>query len=215
MGTVVEMPDWSEWANVPDAEDWQAVLLSMDVEPHAVKHNRDAWMAGGSGARPSLDSDSFPSHEAFADYEKRLRILQANVSHNRVRVTALTPGGGCARIDLRSFAAWALNIGWSMPTDLEALARKPSPEVASAEAQRAQAGRWPWGDYTTEMLDKLAEAAHEFWCDYDPRTDIDPPTNANVSEWLQRQGVTKNLADAMASILRPDGLATGRRSGKG
>jgi len=74
------------------------------------------------------------------------------------------------------------------------------------------AGKWPWGNHETELLRKLAAAAARFYgSNFDPN-DIDTaPTNEDVSEWLQAQGISKRLADVMASILRQDGLRTGRR----
>ncbi len=68
---------------------------------------------------------------------------------------------------------------------------------------------WPWGDYETSLLKKLAVAAEEWWSDYDPKTPSTAPTNAEVTSWLIGQGVSKRVAEVMAQMLRADGLPTG------
>lgn len=73
-------------------------------------------------------------------------------------------------------------------------------------------GRWPWGDYHTDLLGHLEAAAKRFWVNYDPAVPSTANTNATVSEWLQAERkVSKTMADAIASILRADGLPTGPR----
>lgn len=72
--------------------------------------------------------------------------------------------------------------------------------------------RWPWGDYDTVLLGHLEAAVREFWLDYDrdrPRT---APKNEVVADWLiNERKITRNKAEAIASILRADGLPTGPR----
>lgn len=72
--------------------------------------------------------------------------------------------------------------------------------------------RWPWGAHHTELLGHLEAAARQFWVLYDPTDPSTAPTNEMVSEWLREQrGVSKDKAQAIASILRADGLKTGPR----
>ncbi len=84
---------------------------------------------------------------------------------------------------------------------------KPS----NQDIQGAIGHKWPWGNYETELLRKLAAAADALWKNYDPEQKDTAPTNQQVSDWLQKQGVQKRTAEAMATILRADGLPTGRR----
>ena len=82
----------------------------------------------------------------------------------------------------------------------------PQPEAA------ANTRRWPWGDHHTESLGHLEAAANRFWVNYDPTDTSTAETNERVSRWLQTEHqVSKNKADAIASMLRPDGLPTGPR----
>jgi len=70
---------------------------------------------------------------------------------------------------------------------------------------------WPWGDYETMLLRKLAGAAERFWVNYDPTDATTAPTNAQVITWLKSQGVAERTAEVMATILRVDGLRPGPR----
>lgn len=72
--------------------------------------------------------------------------------------------------------------------------------------------RWPWGHHHTEALGHLEAAALRFWVNHDPTEPSTAPTNKEVVAWLRTEHkVSKTLAEAMASILRLDGLPTGPR----
>ncbi len=72
---------------------------------------------------------------------------------------------------------------------------------------------WPWGSYHTTLLDHLEAAAKKFWANYDPTDKTTAPINKRVSDWLiEEKEVSKNIAEANATILRPDGLPTGPRT---
>lgn len=76
----------------------------------------------------------------------------------------------------------------------------------------AEPRRWPWGEHHTEHLGHLEAAARRYWTLYDKSDLTTAPTNEMVAEWLQSErNVSKDKAKAIASILRADGLPTGRR----
>lgn len=83
-------------------------------------------------------------------------------------------------------------------------------EVDRLANQRAETPKkWPWGDHTSRHLEALADAARNFWSVYEHGQD--PPSNPEVSEWLQKtHGISEFVADAMATILRADGAKKGR-----
>lgn len=71
---------------------------------------------------------------------------------------------------------------------------------------------WPWGAHHTELLGHLDAAARKWWTLYDPASPDTAPTNDMVSDWLHSErGVSRDKAKSIASILRADGLRTGRR----
>lgn len=82
-----------------------------------------------------------------------------------------------------------------------------TPKVAPVE----RGEKWPWGEYETDLLRKLAGAADRFWRLYDPSDPSTAPTNEHVEEWLVKEGVAKRTAAIMATILRADGLRPGPR----
>jgi len=75
----------------------------------------------------------------------------------------------------------------------------------------SRVGKWPWGDYETKLLGKLADASIKFWKLYDPGDNSTAPTNQQVVEWLKQQDVAERTAEVIATILRADGLPTGPR----
>lgn len=71
--------------------------------------------------------------------------------------------------------------------------------------------RWP--RHETKNLNALRLAAVKFWTNYDPQDPGTAPTNDTVVEWLKNEhGVSTSTAEAMATILRADGLKSGPRS---
>ncbi len=74
-------------------------------------------------------------------------------------------------------------------------------------------GHWPWGDHHTELLGHLEAAAKRYYCvNYEPTDATTAPINKDVSEWLiADRKVSQKMAESIASMLRPDGLATGPR----
>ncbi len=71
---------------------------------------------------------------------------------------------------------------------------------------------WPWGNHHTENLGHLEAAAKRFWVNYDPSDSSTAATNQAVAQWLMTErNVSGKMADAIASMLRADGLPTGPR----
>ena len=81
-------------------------------------------------------------------------------------------------------------------------------------AQSNQTSQWPWGDHHTELLGHLDAAARRYWVNYDPADATTAPLSTVVSDWLcnDERKVSRAMADAIAQILRVDGLRTGPRS---
>lgn len=75
------------------------------------------------------------------------------------------------------------------------------------------AGKWPWGNHETEKLRHLEAAAKKYWANYDPDDPSSAETNETVVTWLmtERGVASRHMAEAIASILRADGLPTGPR----
>jgi hypothetical protein len=91
----------------------------------------------------------------------------------------------------------------------QASSTRPEGDRRSGEDRRKG---WPWGTHETGRLRLLAEAAKQFWSTYDPADSTTAPINEHVIAWLMKErGLTKRAAEAMATILRADGLPPGPR----
>ena len=92
----------------------------------------------------------------------------------------------------------------------------PRPEAKdsnpAAVQQGGQGSKWPWGPYTTKLLEELAAAIQEFWTKYDPARPQTAPTNRKVEEWLKSHGVAAaRVREIMAKIIRDDKAPRGPR----
>lgn len=110
-------PDWAYWPAARPVKPWQAVALSLNLEPESLEHSSTAWMAG-PGAGPVLKSESFPDAETEATFGKRLALLGDFVSHS-----SSVPLGVLA----------GKLVAHTMPPEMAALIVVPAVAVASAE----------------------------------------------------------------------------------
>jgi hypothetical protein len=189
-------PNWKKWRHMPDVKIWEAVALSLDIDPDEVFHNSQGWM---------VDTHLFDESKEFGD---RLQIAGRCLGAG----TGLSPrilsmsDRSASRVSLAEFAAWAISVDFQIPTQLVDMAtlkaKNTTPEKKSA---------WPWGDHETELLRKLSAAAKRYWVNYDPSEPDTAPTNRDVTDWLKSQGVADRTAEVMATILRVDGLRPGPR----
>jgi hypothetical protein len=114
-------PKWHVWAHVPKVEAWEAIALSLNIEPGAVKHHPQGWMADSANLM-HLEGD---------DFKDRLEVLRRNLSSfNLVSIIMGSPDH--CEIRPSEFAAWARGLGWSLPPELEALAKPSTPKPAPA-----------------------------------------------------------------------------------
>lgn len=181
-------PNWGKWRHVPNVELWEAVALSLDIEPNLVKLHCDGWRS---------NAHFFEESELF---DERIFVAERNLSTGGALkpMTVVEHRARC-QVSLASFAAWACSINWEIPQQL-------------AETHAVtQSASWPWGDHETTLLGNLAGAAYEFWSTYDLEQPSTAPKNKDVSEWLVSKGVSRRVAEVMAQILRADGLRTGPR----
>lgn len=213
-------PDWAYLAQYPALELGSLCALSVGLHPAFAS---PGWVL--QAALPHFngtDSDELYPLEDAAEGTKRAALLHDFLQRVGIAAGNLSPRGvlpiadGAADgertvVKVADFAAWADGMGWNLPPEFpRTQAGAVAYPVAPGGLQTGGAG-WPWGNHETELLRKMAAAASQFWSLYDPADKTTAPTNQQVSEWLQKQGVSKPTADVMATILRADGLPTGRR----
>jgi len=110
---------------------------------------------------------------------------------------------GAQRFSREEVSRWLSAIGMKSVYQFDRRQPQPKEQVS---------GRWPWGDHHTELLGHLEAAARRYWQNYDPTDATTAPTNKDVAAWLvTKRKVSQKMAESIASMLRPDGLATGPR----
>lgn len=108
--------NWNVWRHMPNAMVYQAVALSLDIDPKKVRFHRDAWMCDGE--------DLFDEEQVFDD---RMMLAKANIG--KMTITQLTIGDASkTEITLASFAEWAIGVHWNIPEELRAMAAKEPEE---------------------------------------------------------------------------------------
>lgn len=127
-------PDWKFWLHMPEVKLWQAVALSMNIDPDSLKNHPQAWMSGNGSL--IFKEGSFSSAQGEVFY-KRLRLLVAN---KKVK-SGFSPGTLSMEtphnhgVRLSECFAWALSIGWDLPPVLIAIGRKQA-EMTGAPAPK-------------------------------------------------------------------------------
>lgn len=185
-------PDWHRWKNTKRLRLWQAVALSLNIDPDslAVAGSPDTMLPMGINAP--------------AEFLDRLETAKVALVSRQIKRLGDSHGKPKAYdVDLASFCAWAASFDMPLPLDF--------PKFAVEET--AHLSGWPRGRYDTKLLRDLAAAANKFWKNYDPEDPSTAPTNQKVIDWLVgERKVAKRAAAIMATILRADGLPPGPRS---
>jgi len=70
--------DWSYWLAMPEVRVWEAILLSLNIEPQSVTEHRNEW----DRDEPHFLALSQPDANLPEEYEKRVQLLCAN-KHDR------------------------------------------------------------------------------------------------------------------------------------
>lgn len=118
-------PDWEFWKEMPKIELWQACALSLNLNPDSISPHYDGMGMMGSGL-PSFRYENFPSAETLEEFNKRLRLAEANIQ----RQNAFCPN----LINLSGFVKFVLNLSspWDMPPELIAMGQKPKAQISES-----------------------------------------------------------------------------------
>ena len=99
---------------------WQGCALLLDMNPDDLRFDRNSWMAGPGPA--IFDERSFPSKEIKAQFDKRLRLILANLSSFEVSSVDMAHAGLC-EMTTAAFAKGALSLDLEMPNELREIGR--------------------------------------------------------------------------------------------
>jgi len=130
-------PDWSEWSLMPKVEVWQAVALSMNLEPHDLRRDAHTPLLGFGSF---FKQGSFASPAIEREFEKRLRILEANLENSEQFPDAVVNYGELrlSIVALPEFSAWAVSAGWDIPGKLLGVVKKSVPQKADLSESGGQ-----------------------------------------------------------------------------
>lgn len=119
-------PDWSFWQDMPEVELWQACALSLNLDPDSLSPHYDGAGMIGSGL-PSFRHENFPSAEKWEEFNKRLRLAEANIQQQNAFCPNLIKISNFVRIVL------ILSKPWDMPPELVTLVQKPKAQISTLE----------------------------------------------------------------------------------
>ena len=159
--------DWDHWLNIPTVTLWQAVALSMDIDPD--DEQRINIREGGL-------NKLITSPDKDIKYRKRLKLLIAHVydtNHLHVRNREKIKYANSV-IYLNSFADFALIIDWDIPKELTLLRTPVGDKVLSNNRERST-------EKKQEETEEEEEEAEE--------TELDSIMNASDFDHITKQGI--------------------------
>jgi len=109
-------PDWGIWKHASTAELWEAVALTLNIDPKEVRHQPLVWMAGP--LKPGVRL--FDEEPVF---KSRLMLAERCLEHTLAGAVRGQTRRADTEISLQTFAAWAISeVAWDLPPELAGLA---------------------------------------------------------------------------------------------
>jgi hypothetical protein len=142
-------PKWKKWRLVPKVRIWEAVCLSLNIEPGKIVAASEEYLI--TNGQRELKPQEFSDRMLVA-----LRNLTA-------AITAVNPPFAEARslkdywISLAEFAMWAASSPWQIPPELEAIAKKSEAAKLPETEPRAETTEQPMTESErTRLLKQVA-----------------------------------------------------------
>lgn len=108
-----EKPNWDKWRNMLEVVLWEAVALSLDVEPDYLD-SRDEILSRHRQPKQYKDEK---------DFNDRYDVAESHMGIGKpLRPGSILPRAHRAGISLAEFSAWAQSINWEIPQELADLA---------------------------------------------------------------------------------------------
>jgi hypothetical protein len=145
---MLKKPDWHYWRNMPRAELWQAIAISMDICPkqsmaHASynQFRETISVYSTSGTLPPL-SDRYRDEQdrMLRPFQDRLDVAEAHMREGILEFDSSLQAAAYDRVKLPTFAAWAIDRGWKIPPELEKRAL-PLPGGDTATSPKQEGAR--------------------------------------------------------------------------
>jgi len=172
--------NWNIWGNVPELPLWEAVALSLDIEPRSIQFNPNNW-----ATRQKIDG-------VTEEFEDRLLVAERNRLGGKLPSQDRNYGTPVlGHVNLGIFAAWALQLTprWQVPERFAALSNEEAFTAAIAAAQEkstaaTKSPEKPLGTRERETLLKLVIGMAIDGYGYDPsanRSDVIPEICRNLA----------------------------------
>jgi len=108
-----EKPNWDKWRNMLEVVLWEAVALSLDVEPDYLD-SRDEILSRHRQPKQYKDEKGF---------NDRYDVAESHMGIGKpLRPGSILPRAHRAGVSLAEFSAWAQSINWEIPQELADLA---------------------------------------------------------------------------------------------
>ena len=201
-----------KWAQAKTLEVWQAVLLHSYLNPDhlgftpsdgLLNLQRLNLLAKLEVSRtPGATARSLPELLLF---DNLIQAIKAIGSGQLAAVTQLVQGERSI-VRLSDFHIWSVRF------------KLPVIGHWQAQAGNGCRSKWPWGCLETERLKVLEAVAKRYWRTaaegghYVPGDIRTASTTKDIAAWILQEypWVGRQTSEAMAVILRPDGLPKGR-----
>ena len=154
-------PEWRHWRLRKRINAWEAIALSMGIEPRAVRFSAYGWMSGGP---PHFDT-KFHAESQADEYASRLRILADYIGepeHFAPGALSLS-GPHLHEVTVADFARWVRDIAeWDAPAELVELAGPLAVESNQPESRSYEPAPLSTGDMAA-LLDGIEKRTESGW----------------------------------------------------
>jgi len=154
--------DWAFWLALRRVEAWQAVALSLDIDPYSMDRNYRYTRGPGGPSDPAFGPTALHLR-TMAEFKKRMTLVDDAMAHRSI---VRPPECGHTQLRLSDFVAWFVQLGrGTLPPPLAAAATSrpsqaaPTPSKAAApgptDAETRPIQRRKRGDPLTPHVERL------------------------------------------------------------
>ena len=131
-------PKWRKWQHIPDVKVWEAVALSIDIEPESEWFSEGKWIANKDSQKYRL-------------FRERITVATRNNALTRKWLNLVDPT--LHGVSLGDFANWANDLRWTIPPELTEIGTRMT------ERQKTGAGSVDYTYWRSLDLWTLVEGA--------------------------------------------------------
>jgi len=140
------MPNWATWRLIPNVMIWQAVALSLNIDPEKVRQSQ-----------PEMDYNRY--FKENREFSERLDVVCANYREiNGEQPSRILVDASCdAKVSLLRIAQWARSAArWKTPAEFKKLG-KPRPVAGGQKTVRPPSSAKPEAGYRRWLENKMKQ----------------------------------------------------------